>query len=153
MSDRHETSPEHVEPRDAREALALDEPLLLLLTAAVEHDGDPFVDDERHRAFVEATVRYVRAVEEYAAQPQLRTRFHDRLNRLYNVLGQYVVAQALQPPSGPRSPEATAIVQIASRVREFALAHERQRLAQELPAATPAIRERFGIDPDSWREG
>src|SRR5690606_32370505 len=97
------------------------------------------------------TVRYAREVERYMSNPQVRSRFHDRASRLYNVLGQYVTAQALQPPSGARPPEAMAIFQIASRVREFALAHERQRLSQELPLTRDAIVEEFGIRPERWR--
>lgn len=151
-ADGFDCPPNQAEPRDARETIALDEPLLLFLTAAVDQARDPLTDVEAHRAFVEATVRYAREVERYMASPQVRTRFHDRLSRLYNVLGQFVTAQALQPPSSPRLPETSAIFEIASRVREFALAHERQRVLQELPAARQAIVEEFGIEPERWRE-
>jgi len=148
----HPGPQESPEPQDARDTLALDEPLLLFLTAAVEQAGDPLADTEAHRHFVDATVRYAREVERYMSNPQVRSRFHDRASRLYNVLGQYVTAQALQPPSGARPPEAMAIFQIASRVREFALAHERQRLSQELPLTRDAIVEEFGIRPERWRD-
>ncbi len=151
MSDHRNREPELTEPRDARETLTLDEPLLLLLTSAVDQSRDPLGDAEAHRVFVEATARYVREVERYMAHPQVRSRFHDRLSRLLNVLGQYVIAQSLQAPTGARAPETTAIFEIAARVREFALTHERQRVAMELPESAEAIRMAFGIDPDEWR--
>ncbi len=151
MPDRRDAQPDRVESRDARETLTLDEPLLLLLTSAVDQSRDQLGDPAAHREFVEATVRYVRDVERYMSHPQLRSRFHDRLSRLLNVLGQYVIAQALQAPTGARAPETTAIFDIAARVREFALTHERHRVAMELPESAEAIRMAFGIDPEEWR--
>lgn len=152
MDHGFDCSSEYTEPNDARDNLALDEPLLLFLTAAVEQGRDPLADSAAHREFVDATVRYARAVERYMSNPQVRTRFHDRTSRLFNVLGQYVTAQALQPPSDARPPESMAIFEIASRVREFALAHERQRLLEELPLKRDAIVEEFGIRPERWRD-
>ncbi len=152
MSDAFEQPSEHADPADTRDVLKLDEPLLLFLTAAVEQANDPLADTEMHREFVDATVRYARAVERYMSNPQVRSRFHDRTSRLFNVLGQYVTAQALQPPTGLRPPESAAIFQIAARVREFALAHERQRLLEELPQKRDAIVQEFGIFPERWRD-
>lgn len=152
MSEAFEPPRDNNEPADTRDILQLDEPLLLFLTSAVEQADDPLSDSETHREFVEATVRYARAVERYMSNPQVRSRFHDRTSRLFNVLGQYVTAQALQPPSGVRPPETAAIFQIAARVREFALAHERQRLLEELPLRRDAIVEEFGIFPERWRD-
>ncbi|HLV27343.1 MAG TPA: hypothetical protein VKZ41_13630 [Gemmatimonadales bacterium] len=152
MSHAFEPPRENAEPADTRDTLKLDEPLLLFLTSAVEQRDDPLADADMHREFVDATVRYARAVERYMSNPQVRSRFHDRTSRLFNVLGQYVTAQALQPPSGVRPPETAAIFQIAARVREFALAHERQRLLEELPLHRDAIVEEFGIFPERWRD-
>src|SRR5690606_41848931 len=126
------------------------------LTRRVNGQGaqatDPRAATAMHREFVDATVRYARAVERYMSNPQVRSRFHDRTSRLFNVLGQYVTAQALQPPTGLRPPESAAIFQIAARVREFALAHERQRLLEELPQKRDAIVQEFGRFPERWRD-
>lgn len=151
MPDRRDADFGQTEPRDARETLTLDEPLLLLLTSAVDQARDPLGDATAHCAFVESTARYVREVERYMAHPQLRSRFHDRLSRLLNVLGHYMIAQALHVPSATGGPERTAISEIAARVREVALTHERQLLSVELPESAEAIRTMFGIDPDEWR--
>ena len=152
MHEGFEQPEEQTEPKDAREMLGLYEPLLLFLTSAVEQARDPLADTAAHRQFVDATVRYAREVERYMASPQVRSRFHDRASRLFNVLGQYVTAQALQPPTGARPPESLAIFQIAARVREYALAHERERVSQELPVTRDAIVEEFGIMPERWRD-